>query len=98
MSVLRDGEIAIRARIYGKVQGVWYRGWTQETASQLGVFGWARNRTDGSVEVLLCGMAEAVNALLEKAKKGPPSAKVDHIETEPAKGITPRRFDVKPTV
>ncbi len=89
---------AVRARIYGKVQGVWYRGWTQTTAQHLGLFGWVRNRDDGTVEALLCGEAELVDRMLDLCIKGPELAQVDQIETEPAKGIAPRRFEVKPTV
>ena len=54
-------EIAKNVRITGRVQGVWFRGWTQETALDRGVRGWVRNDPDGSVSVLLIGPAEAVS-------------------------------------
>lgn len=89
---------AVRARIYGKVQGVWYRGWTQSNAQRLGLYGWVRNREDGTVEALLCGAPHVVDRMLALCMKGPQLARVDRIETEPAKGIAARRFEVKPTV
>ncbi|TNE63312.1 MAG: acylphosphatase [Alphaproteobacteria bacterium] len=89
---------AIRARIHGKVQGVWYRGWTEEQANRLGLFGWVRNREDGTVEALFVGPDAAVKTMLVMCHDGPPAAVVDKVETEPADGIVPRRFEVKPTV
>ena len=89
---------AVRARIYGKVQGVWYRGWTQSKAQRLGLYGWVRNREDGTVEALICGAPHVVDRMLALCMRGPELARVDRIETEPAKGIAARRFEVKPTV
>ncbi len=88
----------MRVRVYGRVQGVWYRGWTEQQANKLGLFGWVRNRIDGSVEALICGKEIDVHALIELCKQGPANAAVEKIETEPAQGIAPRRFEVKPTV
>lgn len=90
--------IAIRARIYGKVQGVWYRGWTEGEANRLGLYGWVRNRQDCSVEALFSGKAADVEKMLDQCRNGPPAAVVDRIETEPAQGMVPHRFEVKPTV
>lgn len=73
--------MAVRLRIHGRVQGVWYRGWTVETARRLGVNGWVRNRRDGSVEALLDGPEEAVNAMIEACRRGPPAAQVERIDT-----------------
>lgn len=88
----------MRVRIYGRVQGVWYRGWTEQQANKFGLFGWVRNRIDGSVEALICGNETDVRALIELFARGPANAVVEKIETEPAQGIAPRRFEVKPTV
>ena len=51
-----------KLRIHGRVQGVWYRGWSVETARGLGLRGWVRNRGDGSVEMLVHGEEAAVDA------------------------------------
>ena len=90
--------IARRLRIHGRVQGVWYRAWTLETAQRLGLDGWVRNRLDGTVEVLAVGSADAVEKLIAACRDGPPAAKVERIEIEDAKGIVPRGFTKKPTV
>lgn len=94
----KDDLKAVRARIHGKVQGVWYRGWVQTKAQRLGLYGWVRNREDGTVEALLCGAPHVVDRMLALCMRGPETARVDRIETEPAKGIAANRFEVKPTV
>ncbi len=77
------GSRCVRARIRGRVQGVWYRAWTERTARALGLSGWVRNRADGSVEALICGETEAVEHMLRLLHEGPPAARVDSVETEP---------------
>ncbi len=89
---------AVRARIHGKVQRVWYRGWVQTKAQRLGLHGWVRNREDGTVEALLCGRPHVVDRMLALCMRGPEQAKVERIETEPATSIAAGRFEVKPTV
>jgi len=63
-------------RIEGRVQGVGFRWWTVEQAQRLGLAGWARNRADGSVEVLAIGSAEAISALERACASGPPASRV----------------------
>lgn len=72
--------------ITGRVQGVGYRHAMVRKASELGVEGWVRNRTDGSVEAVVHGDADAVAAMLAWARRGPRNARVDGIEVEPAEG------------
>jgi acylphosphatase len=72
--------------VTGRVQGVWFRGWTRETARALGLVGWVRNMPDGSV----AGQAQAGEdsdegrAALERFRlelaQGPPSARVDLVD------------------
>lgn len=76
------GHIARRARVRGRVQGVWYRASTAQQAQLLGVHGHARNLEDGSVEVLAVGTAPAVDALLAWLSEGPPLARVTGVEVE----------------
>lgn len=78
-----------RARIYGRVQGVFFRNWTADRARTLGVTGWVRNRRDGSVELLAFGPDEAVESLLAACRTGPPAAKVERIDVEIAETEEP---------
>jgi acylphosphatase len=72
--------------IQGRVQGVWFRESMRQEAERLGVTGWVRNRSDGSVEAVLQGPAEAVSALLDWTRIGPPQARVDHVIQADAQG------------
>jgi acylphosphatase len=69
-----------RLHIHGRVQGVFYRGWSVVTARALGLRGWVRNRRDGSVEILLQGDAEQVEAMIARCREGPPVARVERVE------------------
>ena len=73
-------EICRRAMVEGQVQGVWFRGSTQEQARLLGITGWAKNLPDGRVEVLMCGSEQAINQLQEWLHEGPPTANVTRVE------------------
>ncbi len=71
-------------RIHGHVQGVGYRNALHAQARHLGVSGWVRNRSDGSVEALVAGPHAALDALLEWARRGPPAARVLRVDWLPA--------------
>lgn len=73
----------IQLRISGRVQGVGYREALRGEAERLGVTGWVRNRSDGSVQALAQGNEAALAALLAWARRGPPAARVDQVTTEP---------------
>jgi acylphosphatase len=75
-------QVARRATVHGRVQGVWYRASTAERAQDLGLRGHARNLEDGTVEVLAIGPAPAVDELLEWLWQGPPLAKVTRVEVQ----------------
>ncbi|HJM60724.1 MAG TPA: acylphosphatase [Alphaproteobacteria bacterium] len=92
-----EGHMAARLRIYGRVQGVWFRGWTVDRAQALGLSGWVRNRNDGSVEVLVSGPSYAVEQMITACHDGPPTARVDLVKREPAAGLTAGGFTQKPT-
>ncbi|CAO3414433.1 acylphosphatase [Azospirillum doebereinerae] len=89
---------AVRAWISGKVQGVWYRGWTVETAGALGLSGWVRNRSDGTVEALFAGPPEAVDRMLESCRRGPSAAVVRAVTAEPAADPGHGVFEQRATV
>ena len=96
--MLEEGYIARRLIIHGRVQGVWYRAWTVENATSLGLDGWVRNRADGTVEAFLVGPETDVQDMIRRCHRGPERAHVTEIEEFPAKGITARGFTQKPTV
>lgn len=75
---------AVQARVTGQVQGVAFRWHTQERAQQLGVVGWVRNEVDGSVLVHAEGEDDAVDALVEWCRHGPPSARVRDVASREA--------------
>ena len=77
-------EVTRRLRIIGRVQGVGYRAWCVGEANRLGLSGWARNRRDGSVEVLVCGPDPAVVELTERCQEGPRLAAVTSVDVEPS--------------
>ena len=72
-------EVCKRAFVEGRVQGVWFRGSTQEKARSLGLMGWVRNLPDGRVEVLMCGSESAIAELEHWLQLGPPLARVDRL-------------------
>jgi len=72
---------ALRAIVHGRVQGVYFRAFTRQRATRLGVGGYARNLPDGSVEVYAEGEKQQLEFLLQVLKQGPPGARVDSIET-----------------
>jgi len=78
---------AVHIRIRGLVHGVSFRSSMAQLASDLGVRGWVRNLPDGTVEAFLEGDERRVKRIIDWAKFGPPRARVDKLEVEPA---TPR--------
>lgn len=90
--------IARSIRVSGKVQGVWFRDWTVQTARALGVSGWVRNRRDGSVEVFAVGDAPAVQHLIERLHEGSPPSRVERVEVQDAAMEEVEGFARRPTV
>lgn len=88
--VTRDGEAAVRMVVWirGRVQGVGFRWWTRTRALELGLAGWARNLTDGRVEVVAEGPRRDCEALLRLLTDPTAPGRVDDVseEYEPASG------------
>ena len=89
---------SVRLRITGRVQGVGYRAWAVETARRLGLRGWVRNRADGSVEAHITGGADAVAAMIEACRNGPPAARIAEVAVSEAEDDGSIGFAPKPTV
>lgn len=73
-------------RISGRVQGVGYRYYMARAAREYGVTGWVRNRTDGSVEAVICGTPEAIELMIVWARRGPDRAAVTQVEINEGSG------------
>jgi acylphosphatase len=70
-----------RVRVWGSVQGVFFRATCAREASQRGVAGWVHNLPDGSVEAVFEGEAPAVEAMTAWCRRGPDGARVDGVES-----------------
>ena len=73
-----------RLMIRGTVQGIGFRVWVEREALALRLKGWVRNRRDGAVEVVVGGSPPAVEALVDRCRKGPPLSKVESIDISDA--------------
>lgn len=88
-----------RLVITGRVQNVFYRDWFVQQARGLGVDGWVRNRADGSVEAVVHGPAEMIDAIVARAREGSPASRVADVAVlEDAPAETFEGFVKAPTV
>ena len=85
----------VRLRVHGHVQGVWFRESTRQEAERRGVSGWVANRPDGTVEALLEGPDDAVEAVAAWARSGPPGARVERVDETPEAASGVRGFSVR---
>ena len=69
-----------RLIVHGRVQGVGFRWAIARAAESRGVAGWAKNRADGTVEAVLEGEPEAVEAVLRLSSEGPRGAQVERVD------------------
>jgi acylphosphatase len=79
-----------RVKAHGRVQGVFFRDSVRREAERRGVAGWARNCSDGTVEAVFEGAADAVEAIVEFCRGGPGHAEVSSLDVveEPAEGLS----------
>ena len=81
--------------IQGRVQGVGYRFACKQRADELGLYGWVKNRPNGSVEIAIQGAEKLLDTFLRWAKNGPPYADVVAVEvTELVTCETYVNFDI----
>jgi len=69
----------VTVKIEGRVQGVYFRAWTYETAQALGLDGTVQNTADGAVEAVFSGPAETVAKMLKLCELGPEAARVTKV-------------------
>ncbi|GIW71845.1 MAG: acylphosphatase [Planctomycetota bacterium] len=74
--------VAHRARVHGRVQGVFFRASAREQAQRLGLVGWVRNLPDGTVEAYYEGAPAAVREMDRWLRQGPPLARVTAVDIE----------------
>jgi acylphosphatase len=84
MTKEREDRRILRIIVEGRVQGVGFRAFVAREAGRLGLEGWTRNRRDGSVEIVGCGPADAVEALVAAARRGPPASRVEALRVDEA--------------
>ncbi len=84
-------------KIFGRVQGVGYRAWTEQTANQMNLSGWVRNRNDGSVEAVITGTEKNLEKFIKACYDGPESANVETISVSEGLDELLKNFEVRPT-
>ena len=76
-----NSSVAKRFIVSGKVQGVYFRASTRQQAVQLNIRGYAKNLPSGSVEIVAIGSIDAIATLEKWLSQGPPSARVDTVQS-----------------
>jgi len=82
--------VAVQARrflVHGRVQGVGFRWFVEREAQILGIAGWVRNRSNGTVEVLAMGTRDQLSGLRSRLREGPRAARVDDVEESEAESV-----------
>ncbi len=92
----REPLVIRRYEIYGRVQGVGFRAFVFRKAQSLGVGGWVRNQSDGSVEALVSGRIENHERLHELFQEGPMWSRVSRVKWSEVEGapVLPDEFSI----
>jgi len=89
-------QIARHVSVYGRVQGVFFRSWMRDLATELGVTGWVRNCPDGRVDSHIEGEDSAVQQMIKRLHRGPPTAKVEDVHVWNVELFDFEDFEVRP--
>ncbi len=73
---------AVKGKVYGNVQGVGFRMYTYRQADRLGIAGWVKNNSDGSVTFHCEGSDVDISFFLDLLKRGNDFSQIDRVETE----------------
>lgn len=93
-----DDVTTLRLKIEGAVQGVGYRFFAADEARKLGLAGWIRNRSDGSVEALVSGPTKQVERFVATCMRGPSGARVANVDMHTADPPAEPGFRTRATV
>ena len=93
-----DETTSLRLRIEGFVQAVGYRNFAIEEARRLSLDGWIRNRSDGTVEVLISGETKSVEAFAQACMRGPKGSRVASVEMHNAEAPAEKGFHRRPSI
>jgi acylphosphatase len=93
---MSEARRTVRLVVRGRVQGVYYRFSMVHEAVRVGVTGWVRNRSDGSVEAIVQGAPDRVDEVIAWARRGPRAAEVAGVDVSEAEGEF-ASFEVRPT-
>ena len=77
-----NNKFKAKIRVNGKVQGVWFRAFTHDRATELGLTGWVQNETDGTVYLEVEGNKPKLELLMNELKAGPERSFVDDVEVD----------------
>jgi len=86
---------AVDVTVQGRVQGVSFRYYAERQAHQVGITGWVRNEPDGSVAGHFEGDDDAVDAMVEWCRQGPPMARVRNVAVRDGRAFGHASFDVR---
>ena len=92
---MTESRHAVLVRISGRVQGVSFRAWTQDTAESLGLSGWVRNEPDGTVTAHIEGPPAAVADMVARCHEGPWAARPTQVETVEAATGAMGAFEIR---
>lgn len=87
MRILKLMRKKITLKIYGKVQGIFFRDSSRAMAKELNLSGWAKNETDGTVEIMAEGDDKNLKKFIEWCKYGPDHAEVEKVEIKWAESM-----------
>lgn len=94
-----EQQTRFHATVHGRVQGVGFRAYVIDCGQALGVTGWARNRWNGTVEVVAEGEPQKLERLLEAIRRGPRMSLVTKVDVEWEQAIGEfKSFGVRSTI
>ena len=85
----------LHIKVYGRVQGVWFRKWAQIKANELGINGWVKNESNGSLSLEAEGNEGGLSRFVEECHEGPEKAIITDLVTNEVNCLDEEGFDIK---